>query len=120
VKLMHLPMEFWTPICLSHVASGVGKPLYADKVTEEQRRLGFARVLVEIDVNSDCPKEIVICRKNGDSVSVGVEYPWLPPKCFVCSGFRHAAYACSKREKKIWIPKGPAKGSARKSIPEVV
>lgn len=32
IKLMHLPMEFWTPTCLSHVASGVGKPLYADKI----------------------------------------------------------------------------------------
>jgi hypothetical protein len=35
IKLLHLPMEFWTPTCLSHVASGVGKPLYADNVTEE-------------------------------------------------------------------------------------
>jgi hypothetical protein len=43
IKLMHLPLEFWTPNCLSHVASGVGKLLYADKVTEERRRLGYAR-----------------------------------------------------------------------------
>jgi hypothetical protein len=35
IKLVHLPLEFWNPMCLSHMASGVGKPLYADKITEE-------------------------------------------------------------------------------------
>lgn len=99
VKFVHLPMEFWTPKCLSYVASGVGKPLYADKVIEDQKRLGFARVLVEIDINSDCPKEIIICKRNGDTIPIAVEYPWLPPKCSTCGGFGHAAYACAKREK---------------------
>jgi hypothetical protein len=33
VKFLHLPMEFWTSNGLSYVASGVGVPLYADKVT---------------------------------------------------------------------------------------
>jgi hypothetical protein len=79
VKFMHLPLEYWTKTCLSHVASGVGKPLFADRVTEEQQRLGYARVLVEIDANSVCPKEIFICRANGTNLSIGVEYPWLPP-----------------------------------------
>jgi hypothetical protein len=59
----------------------VGKPLYADTITEEQKTLGFARVLVEIDTKSECPKELVICRANGSSITIGVEYPWLPPKC---------------------------------------
>jgi hypothetical protein len=39
-KFLHLPMEFCTP-GLSFVASGIGKPLYAGKVTEEQKLLGF-------------------------------------------------------------------------------
>jgi hypothetical protein len=47
IKLYNLPIEFWDATCLSYVASGVGKPLCADFVTEEQQRLGFARVLVE-------------------------------------------------------------------------
>jgi hypothetical protein len=81
VKLLHLPLEFWNPTCLSHVASGVGRPLYDDTVTEEQKTLGFARVLVEIDTKSEWLKELVICRANGSSITIGVEYPWLPPKC---------------------------------------
>jgi hypothetical protein len=100
IKHPHLPLECWSPFSLSLIANGVGKPLYADKVTEEQRRLGFARVLVEIDVNSDCPREIEINMPDGSLVQVGVEYPWLPPKCSICKGFGHAAFACSKKEKK--------------------
>lgn len=83
----------------------MGKPLYADKITEEQKWLGFAQVLVEIDVSSKCPKEIFICREEGDLISVGVEYPWLPHKCYVCNGFGHPALACSKKAKRVWIPK---------------
>lgn len=113
-------MEFWTPSGLSYAASGIGKPLYADKVTEERKRLGFARVLVEIDITSECPKEIVIGRENGDTINVGVEYPWLPPKCSVCGGFGHAAYACAKKgekEAKVWIPKLQKVVSVRTNSP---
>jgi hypothetical protein len=91
---------------VSALAFGILEPyLYADSITEEQKRLGYARVLVEIDMESECPKEIVICRANGDSVNIGVEYPWLPPKCSLCGGFGHAVYACSKKETKKWVPK---------------
>lgn len=105
IPLVHLPMEFWTLTCLSHVASGVGKPLYADRITEEQKRLGFARLLVEIDTASVCPKEVIVQKENGSTISVGIEYPWLPPKCLECGSFGHAAYACAKKERKVWIPK---------------
>jgi hypothetical protein len=107
IKLLQLPMELWTPACLSHVASGVGKPLCADKMTEEQKRLGYARVLVEIDLNSECLKELDIRSSSGEYITIGVEYPWLPPKCTLCNGFGHAVYACHrKNDQKVWIPKG--------------
>lgn len=117
VKLVHLPMEFWTPTCLSHVASGVGKPMYADTITDDHKRLRYARVLVEIDVTSDCPKEIVIRRTDGSKVTIGVEYPWLPAKCSICGGFGHAA--CAKKEKKVWLPKnqvGPGRIEHKKQF----
>lgn len=72
VKFLHLPLEFWSTKCLSHIASGLGKPVYADKMTEDQQRLGYARVLVEIDTKSVCPKEVTIRRKDGRSVSIEV------------------------------------------------
>jgi hypothetical protein len=78
---MHLPMEFWTPTCLSYVASGIGEPLYADSITRDQTRLDFARVLVEVHSDSTFPKEIVIKGVGGQLVSIGVEYPWIPVQC---------------------------------------
>ncbi|KAL0373966.1 UNVERIFIED_CONTAM: hypothetical protein Sradi_3312300 [Sesamum radiatum] len=37
IKLRHLPVELWTNEGLSTVASGIGKPLYLDAITEHAR-----------------------------------------------------------------------------------
>lgn len=75
------------------MASGVGKRLCVDSVTDEQLRLGFARVLVEVNVESDFSKEIeivgadggrVIVVTDGGRVIVVIEYPWFPVKCKKC------------------------------------
>lgn len=116
IKLRNLPMECWTSLCLSYVASGVGKPLYADSVTEEQKRLGFARVLVEVNVHSLLPKEVSIMLEDGDKIDIEIEYPWLPPKCTVCNSFGHPTYACAKQGKPKWIPK---KNVVQKAVPKV-
>jgi hypothetical protein len=105
IKMHNLPIEFWNSTCLSYVASGVGKPLCADSVTEEQIRLGFARVLVEIDIDSVFPKEVEVIGVDGGRVVVGIEYPWLPVKCKKCRSFGHLSHSCTKVEKQVWIPK---------------
>ncbi|GLT69275.1 hypothetical protein SLA2020_414370 [Shorea laevis] len=94
-------MEFWTTTCLSFIASGVGKPLCADSTTEEQRRLGFARVLVEVNTESDFPKEIEIINSDGLPVNIGVEYPWLPVQCKTCKSFGHATHAVPKWQSRL-------------------
>ncbi|XP_059441719.1 uncharacterized protein LOC132174022 [Corylus avellana] len=105
IKLHNLPIEFWNATCLSYVASGVGKPICADSVTEEQLRLGFARVLVEVDMNYVFPKEIEIVGVDGGRVVVGIEYPWLLVKCKKCKLFGHLSHTCTKVEKQVWLPK---------------
>jgi hypothetical protein len=105
IKLHNLPTEYWNATCLSNIASGVGNPICVDFVTEEQRRLGFARVLVEVDVASDFPKEIDLIGLNEEVIKIGVEYPWLPIKCNKCSIFGHATHTCPKTKKAIWVPR---------------
>jgi hypothetical protein len=107
IKMHNLPIEFWNITCLSYVASGIGKPLCADFVTKEQLRIGFARVLVEVSIDSDFPKKIEIVGVDGNRVVVGIEYPWIPIKCMKCKSFGHLAHTCTKVEKKLWIPKRP-------------
>jgi hypothetical protein len=103
--MYNLPIEFWNSTCLSYVASGAGKPLCADFITEEQIRLGFARVLVEVDIDSMFPKEVKVIGVDGGRVVVGIEYPWLPIKCKKCRSFGHLSHSCTKMEKQVWIPK---------------
>ncbi|KAK3212636.1 hypothetical protein Dsin_017342 [Dipteronia sinensis] len=42
----------WNEEGLSHIASAVGKPLYADSLTESMKRISYARVCIEI--NATC------------------------------------------------------------------
>lgn len=43
----------------------MGRPLYADSVTEKHQRLGFPRILVEVDINVEFPKNIEVDTGNG-------------------------------------------------------
>ncbi|KAK4381921.1 putative mitochondrial protein [Sesamum angolense] len=84
-ELKHLPMEYWTEEGLSTVASGVGTPLYADKITRQCLRLDFARMCVMLDYNSTLPKHLVVISPHlidGKEIPirVDVEYEWLPQR----------------------------------------
>jgi hypothetical protein len=112
VKIMRLPVEYWNLICLGHIASGVGQPLYADSTTETNRRLGFARVFIEVD-DGEFPTEIEVDMGDGKAFIVGIEYPWVPVKCPKCHLFGHTGLNCGNSEaghqgqliRKQWIPK---------------
>lgn len=80
------------------MASGVGRPLYADTVTEANQRLGFARVFVEVDLEAEFPREIEVDMGDGNSFLVGIEYPWIPMKCAKCNFFGHTAANCGNTE----------------------
>ena len=95
IKLHNLPIEFWNSTCLSYVASGVSKALYAIFVTEDQLQIGFARVLVEVNVDSKFPKQVEVVGADGEREVVGIEYPWLPIKCKKCKSFGQLNYACT-------------------------
>ncbi|KAF3645514.1 hypothetical protein FXO38_19607 [Capsicum annuum] len=45
---------------LSRIGSGLGVPLYADNCTTTVDRISYARVLVEMDITKDFPKEIKV------------------------------------------------------------
>ncbi|KAA0025860.1 DUF4283 domain-containing protein [Cucumis melo var. makuwa] len=58
IRLGKIPMELWTEAGLTIVASVVGKPITLDLATKEKRRLSYARVYVELDVDSPMLAEI--------------------------------------------------------------
>ncbi|KAJ0048928.1 hypothetical protein Pint_15714 [Pistacia integerrima] len=79
VKFYDIPLELWSAIRLSYIASTVGKLLGMDRITEDScgyslRRMRFARILVEVDTAR--------WNFNGDPRSVGgVEYLGIQMSC---------------------------------------
>ncbi|KAL0289060.1 UNVERIFIED_CONTAM: Retrovirus-related Pol polyprotein from type-2 retrotransposable element R2DM [Sesamum calycinum] len=110
VRLKHLPMEYWTEEGLSTVASGVGTPLYTDKITTDCSRLDYARVCVMLDYNSTLPKHLVVMHpmlRDGKEfpTRIDVEYEWLPQRCKQCCSLGHIAQACPENKKgSTWSP----------------
>lgn len=77
VKFPGLPVGYWSPEALSKLASGVGKPLYTDRITAEMERISYARVLIEVDVSQPLPVCIEIDTPFG-VFQQQVTYDWRP------------------------------------------
>ncbi|KAL0290463.1 UNVERIFIED_CONTAM: hypothetical protein Sradi_7049500 [Sesamum radiatum] len=108
IKFKHLPMEYWTEDGLS-AASGVGVPLYADKVTKACSRLDYARVCVMLDYSTVLPKHVVVISpilRDGKEVptKVDIEYEWLPQKCRKCCSLGHSAANCPEEKRRSSVP----------------
>ncbi|KAF7129811.1 hypothetical protein RHSIM_Rhsim10G0103700 [Rhododendron simsii] len=58
---------------LSYIASAIGKPLYADEMTESARRISYAKICVEVSVHSELPHSIDLLTSAGARGSVQPE-----------------------------------------------
>ena len=58
IQLHDVPLEYWTAEGLSYLSSAVGLPLYADSATENYRRVNFARICVELMLQSLCLRSL--------------------------------------------------------------
>ena len=100
VKFFNIPLEYWTSTSLGHIASTVGIPLHLDTLTENQSRLSFARICVEVGADCEFPKSILLDRGNGKFSNIRIEYPWIPQCCSECKRFGHSLANCQ-------VKKGP-------------
>lgn len=89
--------EYWTANGLSYVASSVGKPSYSDEMTRKCKRMNYAKVCVEVNLESTLPTSFDLLCPNGDVEVVDVKYPWLPLKCMRCKAFGHSEAHCPSR-----------------------
>ncbi|XP_062103549.1 uncharacterized protein LOC133814628 [Humulus lupulus] len=107
IRLHDLGLQYWGSKCLSALVSTIGKPLLVDKFTKERSRVQFARVLVEMEISDNPPRNFQFINEHGQVVEQSVEYEWLPTKCKSCSGFRHSMAECRKDLKAVWVEKVP-------------
>lgn len=89
VQFRSIPLEFWNEEGLSYIASAIGKPLYADAMTEKCQCLSFAKICVEVDVSSELLHIVEVVNARGESCDISVKYPWKPSKCSMCKVFGH-------------------------------
>nr|XP_016462019.1 PREDICTED: uncharacterized protein LOC107785271 [Nicotiana tabacum] len=89
VVLPNLPMTCWGGKSLSRIASAIGKPLYADECTSKQKKLSYARMLIEINVTTPLPTSVLVWEPDGRQFEQSIEYDWKPEFCEVCLKIGH-------------------------------
>ncbi|GAV92450.1 Exo_endo_phos domain-containing protein/DUF4283 domain-containing protein [Cephalotus follicularis] len=110
VKLMNIPMEYWTPAGLSQMSSVLGNPLYMDAATKSKQKINFARICVEMSASSKFPVNIRTKRNSGAFMDVKVEYCWKPVVCEQCRVFDHSTRLCLV-DRKLALSPASVKGS---------
>lgn len=98
---------------LGKIVSCIGKLCHTDKLTEyvergdPDRRISYARVLVELDASVELRDEITLRGQNGKEGKQHIIYDWRPWQCLTCRKFGHKEGDCHSHEqrKKVWMPK---------------
>jgi len=80
VQIYNLPLEYWRPRAIFSITRGIGTPLSLDDHTMKTNKSLFARVLVDINLLSSLPNQLLVERL-GFAFIADVEYEWFPPLC---------------------------------------
>ncbi|KAE9610643.1 putative transcription factor interactor and regulator CCHC(Zn) family [Lupinus albus] len=78
----------------------VGTPISLDEATSSHSFGHFAKILVDIDLKSDLPNQILVERE-GYAFFVSIEYDNLPVLCVGCQAIGHMISACRKMTKEV-------------------
>ncbi|GKC60205.1 phospholipase-like protein [Tanacetum coccineum] len=106
VRLHDIPLEGYTGVGISKMASTMGYPLAIDTYTADMcscawGRPSYARVLVEVSADKEWKEQLVIGvpRPEGEGKTkaiIRVEYEWRPPRCSLCKVYGHDLNNCVK------------------------
>ncbi|KAF3614814.1 hypothetical protein FXO38_35457 [Capsicum annuum] len=78
VVLPGLPIYYWVEDNLNRIASYIGKPICADRLTAEVERILYAWMLIEVDITQELPEEIYIEKHDGTIHTQAIEFEWAP------------------------------------------
>lgn len=104
VKLPGLDFKYWGPKGLSKIGSMIGKPLMVDMNTENKIGLNFARLLIEVDVDSSLPDKVQFRNEKGALIEQRIQYDWKLVLCKHCHKYGHSEEDC-RRKKQTTPPK---------------
>ncbi|XP_074314439.1 uncharacterized protein LOC141649654 [Silene latifolia] len=78
IRLCGLGLKFWGESCLTKLGSLIGKFMRADGPTIDKTRLGYARLMTEVEIGQDLPYRLFFKDEKGVENCVVVEYEWRP------------------------------------------
>ncbi|KAF1880119.1 hypothetical protein Lal_00022248 [Lupinus albus] len=118
IKLMGLPLEYWSPKVIFSIAGGVRTPIALDEATTNRTFCHFAKVLVEVNLKESLLEQILVERE-GFAFFVSIKYEKLPEFCKGCQTIGHLVTNCRKNVKKYSTDenKSNKKAQTRKSKP---
>ncbi|XP_019435165.1 PREDICTED: uncharacterized protein LOC109341678 [Lupinus angustifolius] len=88
VRILGLPLEYWSARILFSIAGGLGTPISLDEATTSRSFGHFSRILVDIDLKGSLPNQILVERE-GFAFFVYIEYEKLPEFCSGCQSIGH-------------------------------
>nr|XP_016515889.1 PREDICTED: uncharacterized protein LOC107832538 [Nicotiana tabacum] len=94
VNFPELPIKFWTVENLGRIASSIGNPICTDKLTAQEARISYARMLIEMDVSQPLPETILIELAEGNNREQKLSYDWHPNYCQDCLVIGHGTGEC--------------------------
>ncbi|GJV46602.1 hypothetical protein Tco_1431138 [Tanacetum coccineum] len=114
VKMHNVPLLAYSEDGLSLIATQIGKPIMLDAFTssmcvESWGRIGFARAIIEVSLDSELKKEVIMAIPNEEGnwyikEVIRVEYEWKPPHCVECKSFGHSPTTCPNHVNEV-VPK---------------
>lgn len=108
VTLKNVPHKLFSWKGLGFIASATGKPVRLHPETELCSNFEEARVFVEVNLTKEIPKKQRFkSAKMGIDAEVEFIFPWLPPRCTLCSKWGHLGEECKgkdKEKKQFFMP----------------
>jgi len=96
VCLLNLPLECWSPACLSKISSVISKPIRCDDLTLSMFRVSFARVMIKVNLYADLPHFIKLSMLDGTIIKRRVIYEYKPRYYSICCIPGHTINVCQK------------------------
>lgn len=98
IDLKGVPSLMFSHKALKCLSRTVAKFFKLHPNTEKYTRLDVARVLVEVNLHDPLVEKISFQNKERAQVLIDVSYPWLPPKCNICSAWGHKGVSCTSKK----------------------
>lgn len=94
ITLKNVPHQIYSWSSIGFLASVVGKPIRLNPETELCSNFEEAKVFVEADMSKELPKMYWLRSKSEIDAEIEFAYPWLPPRCSLCSKWGHLVSSC--------------------------